>query len=45
MHGKGIFAYPNGNKYDGDFVDNLKEGYGVLHYANGEKYEVTEFNL
>ena len=40
MNGKGIFTYPNGNKYDGDFVSNLKEGYGTLFYANGEKYEV-----
>ena len=26
MHGKGTFVYPNGNKYEGDFVDNLKSG-------------------
>lgn len=25
----------------GEFVDNMKEGYGVLQYANGEKYEVS----
>ena len=39
MHGKGIFMYPNNNRYDGEFVENKKEGYGVLQYANGERYE------
>jgi hypothetical protein len=37
----GVFSYPNGNRYDGDFLDDLKHGHGVLTYSNGEKYEVS----
>jgi hypothetical protein len=39
MHGKGTYLFPNGNRYDGDWVADLKEGYGTLTYVNGEKYE------
>lgn len=28
-------------RYDGDFQNDMKEGYGVLIYSNGEKYEVS----
>ena len=33
------FFHPPGNKYDGEWVDDVKEGYGVLTYVNGERYE------
>ena len=26
MHGKGIFIYPNGNRYDGEYYADVKEG-------------------
>jgi len=31
--------YENGDKYIGEKVNNLKEGYGIYIYANGGKYE------
>ena len=39
MHGRGTYVFPNGNKYEGEFRNDVKEGYGVLVYVNGEKYE------
>jgi len=31
--------YMNGNKYMGEWKNNMKNGQGVMTYANGEKYE------
>jgi hypothetical protein len=28
-----------GNRYEGQWVDNLRSGQGVLFYADGGKYE------
>lgn len=30
MHGKGVYTFPNGNKYDGEWVEDVKEGFGTL---------------
>ena len=30
MHGRGLYTFPNGNKYDGEWQNDVKEGYGVL---------------
>jgi hypothetical protein len=35
-HGKGLFCYKNGYKYDGDFVNGKFEGYGVMTNDYGE---------
>ena len=39
--GKGVKIYKgeDGGKYEGDFFDDVKEGYGVYSYKNGERYE------
>ena len=39
MHGKGIFYFANGNKYEGDFNNNDMHGKGILYFADGNKYE------
>lgn len=39
MHGKGTYIFPNGNRYEGEWMDDMKSGYGILFYVNGEKYE------
>ena len=28
MVGKGIYLWPNGSKYEGEFKNNVKHGYG-----------------
>ena len=25
-------------KYEGDFINDYKEGFGILHFGSGEKY-------
>lgn len=39
MHGRGVYVFPNGNRYEGEWVNDMKAGYGVLYYVNGERYE------
>lgn len=38
-HGKGIDWYANGDRYEGDFVNGNKEGYGTYYYNNGVYYQ------
>jgi hypothetical protein len=35
----GVSYYTNGNKYEGQWVENLKHGRGKMTYANGDVYE------
>ena len=28
-------------RFEGDFQNDMKDGYGILIYTNGEKYEVN----
>jgi hypothetical protein len=37
-NGQGIFAYPDGSKYEGKFVNGKFDGPGVFFFANGDKY-------
>ena len=39
MHGKGKFLWANGQKYEGDWKDDVVSGKGVLESPNGERYE------
>jgi len=34
-HGKGVYEYKNGIKYEGQYVDGNKEGYGKLFNGDG----------
>ena len=36
--GQGIFAYPDGSKYEGQFLNNKFEGQGTFYFPNGDKY-------
>lgn len=37
--GRGTATYPNGEIYEGDFVDGRRTGKGKYTYSNGDKYE------
>ncbi len=39
--GKGLFAYPEGSRYEGQFRNKLPDGYGTFYYANGNQYNGT----
>ena len=39
MEGSGIFTWPDGRKYDGEYVDDKKEGNGIFYWPDGRKYE------
>jgi hypothetical protein len=34
-----VLSYTNGDKYDGEVVNGVREGYGTYFYHNGDKYE------
>ena len=36
MEGKGIYYFNNGEKYDGEWKNNLKEGKGIMYDKNGK---------
>ena len=39
VHGRGVSTWPDGNRYEGDFVDGKKHGRGVFTWADGSRYE------
>ena len=39
MNGKGVFEWPDGRKYEGEFVDDHREGQGIHVWPDGSKYE------
>jgi len=36
--GIGVFAYPDGSKYEGAFAESKFNGQGAFYFANGDKY-------
>ena len=39
MHGKGVFKYTNGDRYEGGYNEGVKQGKGVFTWADGNVYE------
>ena len=39
MEGKGILIYPDGSKYEGDFLNGKKNGYGTFIWNQNKYYE------
>jgi hypothetical protein len=37
-NGSGTLAYPDGSKYDGQFLSGKPDGWGTFYFANEEKY-------
>ena len=38
-NGEGIYIYPSGAKFVGNFLNHLAHGFGILYFANGDIYE------
>ena len=39
MHGKGVFSWKDGRRYEGEYVNDKKEGHGKFDWPNGKSYE------
>ena len=39
MHGQGLYKWPDGRQYEGNYVDDKKDGYGVYTYPDGRCYK------
>ena len=39
MHGKGVFTWKDGRKYEGEYVNDLKEGRGIFSRPDGKVYD------
>ena len=39
MHGDGAYELPNGQRYEGQFADDLPSGTGVYTWPSGSRYE------
>lgn len=38
-NGRGVLELPNGDQYEGNFVECIEEGKGIYQYRNGDRYE------
>jgi len=38
QNGEGVFAYPDGSKFEGHFANGKFDGQGIFSFANGDKY-------
>ena len=39
MDGKGIYKWPEGGEYNGDYVNGIKEGFGIFKWTDGKIFE------
>jgi hypothetical protein len=39
MSGRGVFTYPNGQRYEGEFLDDKRHGQGIHEWPRGNRYE------
>jgi hypothetical protein len=39
LQGNGITQWPDGKRYEGEYLDDKKHGYGVFSWENGKQYE------
>ena len=35
---KGVYRYPDGSEYTGDWQEGQRHGYGVMNFPDGSKY-------
>jgi hypothetical protein len=39
MHGKGVYKWKNGEKYEGEYVNGVRQNIGKYYFTNGVTYE------
>ena len=39
MHGKGVFSWDDGRRYEGEYLDDKKHGHGVFYWPDGKLYD------
>ena len=39
MHGKGVFHWPDGKLYTGEYANGKKEGSGIMIFPDGRSYK------
>lgn len=39
MEGFGTFTWPDGRKYEGEYIDDKKDGKGIFYWPDGRKYD------
>jgi len=39
MHGNGIYNWPDGRRYEGDYINDKKHGFGIYTYPDGRCYK------
>lgn len=39
MHGKGLFLWPDGRRYEGEYLADKKHGYGEFTWPDGRNYK------
>lgn len=38
MHGQGVFSWPDGRRYEGEYLEDKKHGFGIYSWTNGRQY-------
>ena len=44
MHGKGVYTWKDGRKYEGEYKNDKKDGHGIYIWADGRKYDGQWFD-
>jgi len=39
INGQGVYSYVSGDIYKGQFLNGMKDGFGIMEFSNNEKYE------
>ncbi len=39
MHGKGVYKWRNGEKYEGEYVNGLRQNQGKYYFVSGAYYK------
>jgi hypothetical protein len=39
ISGYGIFSWPDGNRYEGEYTNGMKDGKGTFFFSNGKIFK------